>query len=207
MLRPAFAFERRLPAWLRPACRGAMWVLVLGGGVAGKIYALVVLASLILLIGPVAGAVLFVALIGLAMVAGAVAGAVHGILEPLDYWGRLGSWLRWFPAILAACATAVMLTPHGPISLSDTQLYLFVGVLAAMGAALLTLVDDRRPGRLTPREFEWVQANAHRRAAADQDRVPGAPDSGQVAPRETEALADAPSLSRRFPSRRPAAAR
>ena len=171
MFRPQCAFERRVPAWLRPACRGAAVILVLGTGVMGKLYTLAVLTTLMLLVGPGPGVVVFLGLVGLGMAAGAVGGAVYGVLEPLDYYGRIGAWFRWFPALLGSIITMILLTPRGPFSLYDTQLYLFTVVLAALGAGFLLFLDDRRPGRLTSRQFEWVRSHPQRGAESDPPRA------------------------------------
>lgn len=171
MFRPQFAFERRVPAWLRPTVRGAAVIFSLGKGVMGKLYVLVVLGTLMALVGPVRGFVVFLSLVALGMAGGAVGGAVHGLLQPVGYWGRIGAWFRCFAAILASIITMILLTPRGPFSLYDSQLYLLAVVLAALGAGFLLLLDDRRPGRLTPRQFERVLAQPGLRAAADRRRA------------------------------------
>ncbi|HUG28307.1 MAG TPA: hypothetical protein VMK53_08435 [Gemmatimonadales bacterium] len=172
MFRPRFALERRLPAWLRPTFRGATVILVLGAGVAGKLYVLTLLITLMWLVGPIPGALVLLSLVGLGMAGGAVGGAVYGVLEPLHYWGRrIGAWSRCFLAILGSLITMILLTPRGPFSLFDTQLYLFAVVVAALGAGFLLFLDDRRPGRMTPRQFERVLAQPRLRAAAARRRA------------------------------------
>ncbi len=161
-----------MPAWLRPTFRGATVILVLGAGVAGKLYVSTLLITLVLLVGPVQGALVLLSLVGLGMAGGAVGGAVYGVLEPLNYRGRrIGAWLRGFLAILGSLITLILLTPRGPFSLYDTQLYLFAGVVAALGAGFLLFLDDRRPGRMTPRQFERVLAQPGLRAAAARRRA------------------------------------
>jgi hypothetical protein len=184
MFRPRFAFERRVPAWLRPTLRGAAVILALGTGVVGKLYALAVLAILVFFVGPGPGVVVFLGVVGLGMAAGAVGGMVYGLLEPLDYWGRIGAWFRWFPAILGSIITMILLTPRGPFSLYDTQLYLFTVVLAALGAGGLLFLDDRRPGRLTPRQFEWVRNHPQPEAESDRPRCMLPPPPGWLALRD-----------------------
>ncbi len=171
MFRPQFAFERRVPAWLRPTVRGAVMIFSLGRGVVGKLYVLVVLATVMVLVGPIRGLVVFLSLVGLGMAGGAVGGAAYGVLAPLAYRGRLWSWMRCFTAILASIITMILLTPRGPFSLYDSQLYLLALVLAALGAAFMLFLDDRRPGRLTPREFERVLAQPGLRAPAARRRA------------------------------------
>lgn len=177
MLRSQFAVERRVPAWLRPAFRGAAAILVLGRGVLGKLYALAVIATLMLLVGPGLAAVVFLGLVGLLMAAGAVGGAVHALLEPLDAWGRIGAWLRGFPAILGAIITMILLTPRGPFSLYDTQLYPFIVIVTALGAGVLPWLEERRPGRLTARQFAWIQT--HPRPEAESGRPRRGPSQRQ----------------------------
>lgn len=166
MFRSRFAFERRLPAWLRPTFRGATVILVLGAGLVGKLYVLTLLMTLMVFVGPVPGALVFLGVLGLGMAGGAVGGAIYGVLARLDYWGRSGAWFRNFLALLGSLVTLILLTPRGPFSLYDTQLHLFAVVLAALGAGFLLFLDDRRPGRLTPRQFERVLAQPRLRAAA-----------------------------------------
>lgn len=166
MFRSRFAFERRLPAWLRPTFRGATVILVLGAGLAGKLYVLTLLITLMLFVGLLPGLLVFLGIVGLGMAGGAVGGAVYGMLAPLDYWGRKGAWFRNFLALLGSLVTMILLTPRGPFSLYDTQLHLFAVGLAALGAGFLLFLDDRRPGRLTPRQFERVLAPPRLRAAA-----------------------------------------
>lgn len=160
-----FAFERRLPAWARPTCRGAFCLLGLGVGVAGGIYVLTLVAALMLLVGVANGVVLFLGILGVTIGAGAAGGAIHGVLAPLGQWSRLGSSLRWFAALLAAFVTSILLTPRGPFSLEDPNVWLIAVSVATLGAGTLVLLDDRRLDRLTPHQYRWLQ-NRERRWAA-----------------------------------------
>lgn len=163
--------ERWLPDWLHPTYRGAVCVSGLGVGVAGKLFGLSVLVTLMLLVGPGGGVTLFLRLLGVTVVAGAVGGTIHGIFRALDQWGRIGTWLRGFLAILGAVTASVILTPHGPFSLPDPGFQIFALGLAALGATILLLADDRRPGRPTPRRFRQLQNRDQLWAAADRVRA------------------------------------
>jgi hypothetical protein len=174
-----FEFERRLPGWLRPTSRGAVCLFALGRGMAGKLYVAVLVVTLMLMVGPWNGVKLFLSLLALTAAAGAVGGTIHGLLGSLAEWGRSGVWLRWFLALLGTAATAVLLTPRGPFSLQDHFVMLVIASSCMVAAAGLTLLDDRRPGRLTPHQFRWLQHHDRRWTAARAIRAP-------ARPRETE---------------------
>lgn len=157
-----FDFERRLPAWIAPTCRGAVCMFGLGIGVAGKLYVAALVAALMLMLGPGNGVFLFLAIVGVTMVAGAVGGAIHGLLRPLGQHSRLGAGVGWFAALLGAFAVSVLLTPTGPFSLDDPTAWLIAAGCAALAAGTLVLADDRRPGRLTPHQYRWLRRHDRR---------------------------------------------
>jgi hypothetical protein len=170
-----FEFERRLPAWLRPTCRGAVCLFGLGRGVVGKLYVAVLLVTLTLMVGPGHGVKLFLSLMALTAAAGAVGGTIHGLLGSLAARGALGVWLRWFAALLGAGTAAVLLTPRGPFSLQDPVVLMLLTGTCLVAAGCLTLLDDRRPGRLTPHQFRWLQHRDRRWTAARAVRAPTQP--------------------------------
>jgi hypothetical protein len=139
--------------------------------VAGRFYVLTLLLTLILMVGPGLGVVLFLRVLGVTMVAGAVGGAIHGVLRPLDQLGRAGTWLRWLVAIFAALVASAALPPHGPFTLQDPALYVVALGAAVLGAGGLLLLDDRRPGRPTPRRFEYLLKRDRLWATADRARA------------------------------------
>ena len=99
------------------------------------------------------GVILFLQVLGVAVIVGAVGGTVHGVLRALDQWGRMGTWFRGLAAIFMALMASVALTPHGPFNLPEPMLHLFALGVAALGAGGLLLLDDRRPGRPTPGHY------------------------------------------------------
>ena len=168
---PVAELERRLPARWHPTYQGAVCFLGLGSGAAGKLYVLTLLLTLILLVGPGLAVVLFLGVLGVTMVAGAVGGTIHGLLRPLDRLGRAGTWLRWLIAIFAALVASAVLAPDGPFNLDDPALYVAALGAAVLGAGGLLLLDDRRPGRPTPRRFEYLLKRDRLWAAADRARA------------------------------------
>lgn len=132
-------------------------MLGLGLGIAGRIYVVAMIAALMLMVGPANGVLVFLGIVGVTMGAGAVGGTVHGVLRPLGQWGWLGSWVQWFAALLAAFAGSVVLTPRGPFSLEDPNVWIIAVGVATLGAGSMVMLDDRRPGRLTPHQFRWLQ--------------------------------------------------
>ncbi len=170
-----FEFERRLPAWLRPTCRGAVCLFGLGRGVAGKLYVATLVITLMVMVGPGNGVMLFLSLVALIATAGAVGGTIHGLLGSLAGRGALGVWLRWFAALLGACIAAVLLTPRGPFSLQDPVVLILIAGTCMVAAGCLTLLDDRQPGRLTPHQYRWLQHRDRRWTAAKANRAPVQP--------------------------------
>ncbi|HEX9165372.1 MAG TPA: hypothetical protein VF862_05650 [Gemmatimonadales bacterium] len=164
------ALERRMSAWLHPTYRGAVCWFGLGAGVAGKLYGFLLLATLMVMVGPGPGVVLFLKVLGVAVIAGAVGGTMHGVLRSLDRWGRMGTWLRGLTAIFVALMAAVALTPRGPFNLPDPMLHLFALGLAALGAGGLLLLDDRRPGRPTPGHYQDLLRRDRLWTTADRAR-------------------------------------
>lgn len=171
MVHRTLAAERHLPAWLHPTYRGAVCVLGLIFGLAGRLFLLALLLSLMFMVGPGPGGVLFLKLLAVTAVGGAVGGTIHGILRPLDELGRAGLWLRWFVAIFGAIVVAVVLTPAGPFSLKDPAFHVIALGLAALGASGLLAADDRRPGRLTRRGYQLCQSHDQLWAAGDRRRA------------------------------------
>lgn len=170
MLQELFELEWRLPAGLRPTFRGARFVFGMALGWAGKLFMLSILATLMLLAGPGRGMVLFLGLLAVAAAAGAVAGAVHGSLRRMSRWGQLGIWLRWTLSIFACIIAVALLTPKGPLSLDPTFFIVAAGC-SALAACGLTLLDDRKPTRPSPRRFRMRQSRERLWAAADRVRA------------------------------------
>ena len=154
MVEQILALERRVPEGLRPAYRGACFILGLFSGVAGKLFSAAILATLMYLAGTRQGLALFGGLLAVSIVSGAVAGALFGLLQPVQRLGAPGIWLRWAIALFGWLATAVVLVPAGPFSLGEPTFYPFAGVLIAIAAALMVLLDDRSIRRPLPRQFE-----------------------------------------------------
>lgn len=177
-----FEFESRTPAWLRPTYRGAVFILGLSLGRVGKLLLLGILATLMLMAGPGPGVALFFQLLGVAVIAGAVGGTIHGVLRPLENWGRVGTWLRWALSIFGHVTAFGFLTPGGPLPMRDAMFYLGAAGFAAVGAGFLILLDDRRSGRPSPRSFRLLQNRERLWAAAERARARmqsrQAPDGG-----------------------------
>lgn len=153
MLERLLELEKRIPAWLRPTYRGALFIFGMSSGLGGKLFVAVILATLMLLAGAERGLALFLGLALVAVIAGAVAGTLRGILKPLDDWGRPGGWLRSAVTIFGFITTGVFLTPEGPFARADPTFYPVAAAFAALAAGFFVLLDDRRPGRLSPHKF------------------------------------------------------
>lgn len=176
-----FEWEHRLPAWLRPTYRGAFFILGMSIGPTGKLFVLTLLATLLLMGGAVAGLVLFLRLLAVAVVAGGAAGAIQGALHRMDDWGGVGTWLRWTSSIFGYVVVFGFLTPNWPFSLLDPALYVLAAGISTVGAGCLMVVDDRRPGRLTPRRFQLLQNRELMWVSADRAREASPrPDGGQA---------------------------
>jgi len=171
MLEHMLEFEERLPAGLRPTYRGATFIFGMGRGVAGRLFVLVILATLMLLAGANRGLALFFGLLGVALLAGAVAGTLHGILRPVERAGLLGTWLCWTITSFGYITAFGLLTPRGPVSLRDPTFYAFAAIISGLSAICLTLLDDRGPGRPTPRRFQSLQSRQRLWAAAAEVRA------------------------------------
>ena len=171
MLRRLFELEPKLPAWLRPTFRGALLILGMSFGWAGKLFALSILATLMLLAGAGRGLALFFGLLGVAVLAGAAGGMIRGILEPMERWGPLGSWLRWTLSIFGYVVAFGFLTPEGPFSRQYPTFYAIAAGFCALGAGCLLLLDDRRPGRPSPRRFLSIRRRERLWAAAARGRA------------------------------------
>lgn len=176
------SLQQQLPSWLRPAFRGGVGIFGLGAGVGGKLYALAVLVMLMLMVGVGNGVALFLQLLGVLMATGAVGGAIWGSLGALEEWGRAGSWLRWFFAILGASPTPVLFTPEGPLSLFEPAFNVVAIGIATIVATALLWIDDRRPGRPTPRRFAWLQNRERLWALADRARARRSTEVGPPVP-------------------------
>lgn len=187
-----FAFERRLPAWIRPTCRGAVCCLGLGRGVVGTLYVTALIAVLMLLVGPRHALVLFGWIVAVAMVAGAVGGTIHGLLRGLEQRGRPGLWWRWVGTLLGVGACAVLLTPQGPFRVGEVMTWVVAVVIAGLGAAGLVLWDGRRPGRLTAHQFQWLE-DRDQRWATMRRPAPGRPPEVATV---SEAIDEGPAVSR-----------
>jgi hypothetical protein len=171
MVARLFELEERLPAWLRPTYRGALFILGMSFGVAGKLFVLAMLATLMLLAGAARGLGLFFELLGVAVLAGAAGGAIHGILQPVESWGRIGAWLRWALAIFGYVTTFALFAPAGPLAVQDSAFVAIATGAAALGAGCLILLDDRRPGRPSPKRFRFLRDRKQLWAAADRVRA------------------------------------
>lgn len=171
MPHPLFALERRLPPWLHPTYRGAVAALGLGFWGTGQLFLLAMLVTWMLMVGPGLGVALFVGALGVTVCAGAAGGMIHGVLRPLHQWGRFGSWLRWLLSIVMAVIAAAILWPDGLFTLRDPALYIIAFGIGALVAGGLLLVDDRQPGRPTPRQFEFLQNRDQLWATADRARI------------------------------------
>jgi hypothetical protein len=153
----AFDFELRLPGWLRPTYRGAVCLFGMLMGSGGKILFATVLAVLVGLDGPLRGGLVFLTLIAVAMIAGAVAGLVHGLFQPLQRRGSLGTWITWNLVILTYLA---MLSLFAPFSIRDPFVLWALGSVSALGALGMVLVDDRADNRPSPRMFARLRSRA-----------------------------------------------
>jgi len=153
----AFDFELRLPGWLRPTYRGAVCLFGMLMGRGGKILFATVLAVLVGLAGPLRGALVFLALIAVATIAGAVAGLVHGLFQPIQRRGSLGTWITWNLVILTYLA---MLSLFAPFSIRDPFVLWALGSVSALGALGMVLVDDRADNRPSPRTFARLRSRA-----------------------------------------------
>jgi len=187
MLQGMFEFESQMPAWLRPTYRGAFFILGMSFGWPGKLLVLTILATLMLMAGAAPGSGLFVGLLGIAVMAGAVSGTIHGVLHPLDHWGRFGAWLRWTLTIFGYVVAFGSLMWWGPFSVGDPGLYAVAAGISTLGAGCLMLLDERRPSRPTPRRLRLLQDRERMWAAADrvragmQSRRPNPGDPGERA--------------------------
>jgi hypothetical protein len=171
MLQRLFELEARLPIGLRSTFRGALFIFGMGFGWSGKLFVLVIVATLMLLAGAGHGLALFFGLLGVAVVAGAAGGTIRGMLQPLERWGPFGSWLRWTASIYGYLATLALLTPQGPFSRQYPTFYAITAGLCGLAAGCLVLLDDRRPGRLSPRKFRSLQGRERLWAAAARARA------------------------------------
>jgi len=171
MVQRLFDLEARLPAWLRPTWRGALFIFGMSFGWIGKLFVLLILATLMLLAGPGPGAALFLRLLLVVVTAGALGGTLRALLQPLERWGALGSWLCWTCSIFGYLATLGLLTPTGPFSRQYSTFYAIVAVISALAAGGLVLLDDRRFGRPSPRRFRLLQGRERLWAEAARARV------------------------------------
>jgi hypothetical protein len=187
MLKRMFGLESRLPGWLRPSYRGALFILGMGLGWTGKLLVVLLLATLMLIAGAAPGFVLFFRLLGIAILAGAAAGTIHGVLSPLDAWGHFGAWLRWSLSIFGYTIAIGCLMTSGPFSAGDPALYAFAAGISILGAVCLVLLDDRRLSRPSPprlralqgREKLWARADRVRARMASRSQAAG--DPGKLA--------------------------
>jgi hypothetical protein len=160
-----FDLEARLPRWLRSPYRGAVFIFGLILGWHGKLFLLLVLASLIILAGPSQGIRLLSRFLGIALLAGGAAGIVSGMLEPLGRTGRLGVWFRWTLTIFAYLAAISLLLPPVPFALPDPIFFWGAGTLSVLGGLGMVLTDDRSKNRLPPHQFRLVRNLASLRVA------------------------------------------
>ena len=157
MLQGLLEFDSRLPAWLRPTYRGAVFILGLASGWAGALFVAAILAILMLMVGGERGLLLFGGLLLVAVCSGAVAGTLHGFLHPLATLGAFGTWLRWAVVIFGYLATFVLLTPKGPFTLREPTFYPLAAGVAVLGACFMVLLDDRGLDRPSTRRFQLEQ--------------------------------------------------
>jgi hypothetical protein len=171
MLQRLFELESKLPVWLRPTFRGAIFILGMGFGWAGKLFVLGILATLMLLAGAGRGLALFCGLLGVAVIAGAAGGTIRGILQPIERWGLIGSWLRWTLSLFGYVLAFGFLTPEGPFSRQYPTFYAIEAGICALAAVGPLLLDDRRPGSPSPRKFLALQRRERLWAAAARGRA------------------------------------
>ena len=160
-----FDLEARLPGWLRPPYRGAVFIFGLILGWHGKLFLLAVLASLLILAGVDEGLRLLSLFLGISILAGGAAGVVSGVLEPLGRTGRLGEWFRWVLTIFAYLAVISLLLPPVPFALPDPIFFWAAGTLSALGGLAMVFTDDRGKSRLPPHQFRLVRNLASLRVA------------------------------------------
>jgi hypothetical protein len=160
-----FDLEARLPRWLRSPYRGAVFIFGLILGWRGKLFLLLVLASLIILAGPGQGLRLLSLFLGIALLAGGAAGIVSGVLEPLGRSGRLGEWFRWALTIFAYLAAISLLLPPVPFALPDPIFFWLAGTFSVLGGLAMVFTDDRSKSRLPPHQFRLVRNLASLRVA------------------------------------------
>ena len=160
-----FDFELRLPGWGRPTYRGAVCFFGMMMGRGGKLLIVTLVAMLVGLAGPLHGMRVFLVLIAVAMIAGAVAGLVHGLLQPLQRRGRLGTWVTWDLVILAYLATLAF---FAPFSIRDPLVLWGLGSMSALGALGMVLLDDRADDRPSPRTFDRLRQRALLLAAPER---------------------------------------
>jgi hypothetical protein len=160
-----FDFELRVPGWVRPAYRGAVFLFGMLMGGWGKLLVATLLGVLVGLAGPLRGVLAFLVFLAVAMIAGAVAGLVHGLLQPLQRRGRLGTWVTWDLVILAYLATLAL---FAPFSIRDPFLLWALIGASALGALGLVLLDDRANSRPSPRTFARLRNRARLLAAPER---------------------------------------
>jgi Zn-dependent protease with chaperone function len=107
----------------------------------------------------------FLIFIAVAMIAGAVAGLLHGLLQPLQRWGRLGTWVTWDLVILAYLATLAF---FAPFSIRDPLVLWALGSTSALGALRPVLLDNRADDRPSPRTFDRLRQRAVLLAAPER---------------------------------------
>jgi hypothetical protein len=171
MLQRLFDLKSTLPVWLRPTFRGALFIFEMAFGWAGKLFVVSILATLMLLAGAARGLALFFGLLVVAVIAGAAGGAIRGILQPLERWGLIGRWLRWALSLFGYVLAFGFLTPEGPFSRQYPTFYAIEAGVCALAAGCLLLLDDRRPGRPSPRKFLALQRRERMWAAAARGRA------------------------------------
>jgi hypothetical protein len=160
-----FDLEARLPRWLRPPYRGAVFIFGLLLGWQGKLFLLAILVVLIAQAGALHGVRILGKFLGIAVVAGGAAGIVSGVFEPLGRSGRLGEWFHWVLTIFAYLATVSILLPPVPFALPDPIFFWAAGILSIAGALALVYSDDRGKSRLPPHQFRLVRHLASLRVA------------------------------------------